>query len=518
MALESNAGLSRVQEELAEWYRRFVDIQDFVPVPYLMLTKSLVVSAVNQAGLALLGSDRARLIGRPLLAFVARKDLRALFDAAFSATTTSAATAEVLLNTAKGPRPVQVILRPSGEPEKHTAFYHAAIVDLTEVRRLEAERVQSQAAERAARAASEAKDQFIARLSHELRTPLTPVLAAADSIRLDGAPPGLREAVEVIRRNVLAEARLIDDLLDVARAAQERLPLDMATVDLHKVLADVADDVRLARRSRADAFEVRMAASRASVRGDPARIAQVFRNLIDNAFKFSEPDGSVSVVTEDAGRFVRVSFTDTGIGMSRKQLQQLFKPFVQVSDAVESQGGLGLGLVISKGLIEAHGGTIEAHSEGPGRGTTISVCLPSVEAAKEVPGRRAGRPAPSAAGQGGATVLLVEDHPDSARMLSLLLSTEGFKVRVAGSLAQARSIADECDVIVSDISLPDGSGLDLVREVRARRPVHAVAVSGYGSIHDVEKSREAGFAEHLTKPVDLERLLAAVRRLSSVKC
>jgi hypothetical protein len=417
--------------------------------------------------------------------------------------------------------------------------YYLAIADISAIRRLEDERValekaqrRSQEGERAAREAERSKDEFIAILSHELRTPLTPVLAAVGTIGDEPLPASVREAIAVIRRNVHAEARLIDDLLDVARIRQGRLAVDQRPLALHDLLAQVLVDwqpeaarrgltVELAREARADV-----------VLADRDRIAQVLRNVLGNATKFTDPGGLVTVRTSDSGDRIRVTVTDTGAGMSGHELEHLFQAFAGARRPVPGRSGLGLGLglVISRGIVEAHGGRIRVTSAGPGQGTTVEIelglageSLPA-EAAAPPPACREVPPAPPPAspappslrsGNGGKPrVLLVEDHEDSAATLSMVLSIKGYPVRVARTVAEARGMAADCDVLVSDISLPDGSGIDLLREVRQGHDLKAIAVSGYGTEEDVRRSTEAGFVEHLVKPFDPERLIEMLDQLA----
>lgn len=370
-------------------------------------------------------------------------------------------------------------------------------------------------ARRQAESASQAKDRFLAILSHELRTPLTPALSSAQLLELDPTlTADQRELIETIHRNVELEARLIDDLLDLTRISRGKLTLRLRPTDLHEQLAHVVQICSGEIEGKALQVTVDPRASRCHVQADPARLQQILWNLLRNAVKFTPRGGRIAVETSDDRGRIHVSIRDNGIGIAPQRLGRLFEPFEQGGDSVtRSFGGLGLGLSISKGLADLHGGTITASSDGEGRGSTFVLTLPLI------PVPEAGTPAPARQTEtAGAEcrVLLVEDHPDTARILARLLSRQGYVVRVAGSVAAALECADKeaFDILVSDIGLPDGSGLDLMRALVARQPIRGIALSGYGQEEDVRRSRDAGFSEHLVKPVEFSALLDAIRRLN----
>ena len=391
-------------------------------------------------------------------------------------------------------------------------------LDITDQKENERERERLLAAERAARAeaerASEAKSQFLATLSHELRTPLTPVLLTVSLMEMHPQlPDELRQDVETIRRNVELESRLIADLLDLTRVSSGKLQLDVQDVDLHAVVRSAID---ICQREASARLVVELGARHHRVRGDPTRLQQIFWNLVNNAAKFTPPGGLITVRSSDApGGFVRVEVTDTGVGIDEAVLPKLFNAFEQGDvRAGRQQAGLGLGLAISRRLAEAHGGAISAASAGRGRGSTFRVELPTVDVpdAAEVPGG-----APDAApGARPMHVLVVEDHEPTLTVMTRLLRGLGHRVTGATTVATAAAAArqDGFDLIISDLGLPDGSGLDVMREVRERYAGRAIALTGYGMESDVAASREAGFTEHLTKPVDLAALEAAIRKVA----
>jgi PAS domain S-box-containing protein len=393
--------------------------------------------------------------------------------------------------------------------------------DITDRKLAADERERLLAAERAARAdaeaANRAKDKFLAVLSHELRTPLSPVVMTIPAIELDpDLPFKFRDDLAMVRRNIDLEVKLIDDLLDLSRITSGKLRLHLQSVRGHDVLRHALQN------SLADAAGKRLhvheafAADDDRLTADPARLQQVFWNLLRNAVKFTPEGGHVTVRTAaDDGRFV-VTVHDTGVGIPPDVLPRVFDAFEQGDARMTRQfGGLGLGLAIARAVVEMHGGTITAASPGKGLGATFTVAL--ALAAAHLPARphpAADAPAAPPADR-RARVLLVEDHPDTSRTMARLLAGYGFDVRTADSVAAALALAaaHPFDVVVSDIGLPDASGYDLIRHLQARHGLRGIALSGYGMEDDVRKSRDAGFAEHLVKPIDITQLQAALRRV-----
>jgi CheY-like chemotaxis protein len=384
--------------------------------------------------------------------------------------------------------------------------------DITE--RKEAEQSLLQA-KNTADQANRAKDQFMARLSHELRTPLTPVLLAMAQWQLQAElPPELRDDLTMMRRNLDLEARLLDDLLDVSRIVNGKMMLRRGIIDVHQKIADSLEIVAADVQMRQLKLVVRLQAARTWMDGDPARIQQVIWNLLSNAIKFTPEGGSIAVGTvNDADEHILVQITDSGMGITPELMPRLFKPFEQGGEqTTRGYGGLGLGLAICRSVAEMHGGSIAAQSEGPGRGANFTLRLPTVA----LPGTKRSAPVTHQPGpiRGRCRrILLVEDHPDTARLLSRVLGSWGYEVRVAQSVASGLEAASPpFDLLISDLGLPDGTGHDLMRQLRARGPLKAIAVSGYGMEEDQQRSREAGFLAHLTKPVNLAELRSVLRR------
>jgi PAS domain S-box-containing protein len=404
------------------------------------------------------------------------------------------------------------------------------IEDITDRKRTEEDlRVAKEQAE----AASRAKDRFLAVLSHELRTPLTPTLIAVSSMLESKPDPALLPARAMIRRTSELEARL----LDLSRIVRGRLRLDLEVVDVHQVIRRAVevcrDEVLVAGLSVLTELKAR----RHHVRADHARIMQITWNLIHNAVKFTQPDGRLTIRTtnrlgpagsaepggaEPADHLV-VEFEDTGIGIAPEVLARIFDAFEQGQDDMRGRSrGLGLGLAISRSLAEAMGGRLTATSPGPGRGSTFRLELATVPApAITAAGRGAARPSapPPPPRISPLRILLVEDNQDTLRFLATVLRRRGHDVVMADCLAAARAAVDRLDarfdLLLSDIELPDGNGLELMRELSARGNWLGIAMSGFGTEEDLQLSREAGFFDHLTKPIDLSQLDEAIKRAIS---
>jgi signal transduction histidine kinase len=375
--------------------------------------------------------------------------------------------------------------------------------------------------------ANRAKDHFLATLSHELRTPLTPVLAVASRLTADpGLPKELRTGLDMIRRNVELEARLIDDLLDLTRVTRGKLELHGEPLDLRQVIRqalETCDESELAARQVVEDLAV----GEHLVWGDPSRLTQVFWNLLRNALKFTPEGGTVTVRSrveegeEQAGAScLIVEIADSGIGIEPEALPHIFDAFDQgKSGTTRRFGGLGLGLAISQAIVELHGGQLTAASGGRDRGATFTIRLPlsDLAAGKECPGEAPlpGSP-PTSTVERPLHILLVEDHADTAEAMAGLLRVLGHQVTETGTVAAALAAAERggVDLVLSDLGLPDGHGHDLMRVLVSRHQLPGIALSGYGMEHDIAKSRDAGFGLHLTKPVSLDTLLAAIRQVA----
>ena len=504
---------------------QFQELFDFCPVPYVVLDVDGVVQRINVAAATMVGAERRRLEGVPLLVWIDPPDRRIFLDHMRRCRRSDdVVISELSLKSRRGGAiPVELVSRRS--LTESDPVFHTTATDLRERRRLEherdlaaAERHRLHADERAARSANEAKDRFLAILSHELRTPLTPVLLATSAWKDDSAlPEQFRKALAMISRNVGAQARLIDDLLDMTRITQDKIVLQREPLELHAIVEEVYDQLRPEMTAAGVTGALALHAPNCQVSADPLRMKQIVWNLVKNAIRFTPAGGRITLATEDARPgAVRLVVTDTGAGFDAAIGARMFEPFHQGPRSA-AHGGLGLGLAITKGLVEAHEGTIAASSDGPQCGARFVVELPVTS--PEVPASeplRAGGGGNGAAPHGRLRVLLVEDHEDTAQALAYVLEHEGYTVAVAHSVAQAIAAADahEIDVVVTDLGLPDGSGLDLMRHLQGRRkPTQAIALTGYGRPEDLDETTRAGFQRHLTKPVDVPTLIAAIESL-----
>lgn len=384
--------------------------------------------------------------------------------------------------------------------------------DITEKKRTE--RALKEAKE-AAETANRAKDQFLAVLSHELRTPLTPVLmsVAARLMRPD-LDPELRGDFEMIRRNIELETKLIDDLLDLSRITSGKLALRLESGDINTAVGHACEICRPQIQEKGIKFRHELDPDAGTVRVDFSRLQQVLWNLLNNAAKFTPENGTITVTTGAAGNRVRIAVQDTGVGIPPEVLPKIFDAFEQGGAGITRQfGGMGLGLAISKALVEMHGGSIRVESSGAGGGSTFLIELPSEPAGT---GKNRVVPAGALPDKNGAMrILLVEDHADTAIMLRRLLELAGHSVKTAGTVASALETAGQntFDLLVSDLGLPDATGHTLMRTMRERYGIPGIAMSGYGMDEDIRKSRDAGFSAHLIKPVDVSALEQAIQRL-----
>lgn len=405
----------------------------------------------------------------------------------------------------------RAVLDSSGEVTR----FIGTMLDITDSKNAE---ILLQRAKSDAEEANQAKDQFLAMLSHELRTPLTPVLMTIGALRREpDLKDDFRRDLEVLQRNVELEALLIDDLLDLTRIAHGKLELHNDAVDVHSTInhalsismGDLSGkNIRVARHFKAREHHCW---------ADPARLQQVFWNLVKNAAKFTPAGGRLDLLTRNnEAHQIVIEITDNGVGIDPELMPKIFDAFEQGGRVVTRKyGGLGLGLAISKRVVDLHQGSIAARSAGPGKGATFIVTLNAMETSLLEGPVLFLESQPLVAGQ--TQILLAEDHKDTAHVLSRVLKNAGFEVSHADTLAKARelAVARRFDLLISDVGLPDGSGLDLMRQLRETQGLRGIALSGFGTDDDLAASRAAGFAEHITKPVDWERLRSAIERLTT---
>lgn len=370
-------------------------------------------------------------------------------------------------------------------------------------------------------AASNAKDNFLATLSHELRTPLNPILLiASDAAQNPELAPEVRSDFEMIRKNVELEARLIDDLLDLTSITRGKVVLEKKRLDIHAVLQDsiatIEDEIKQKQITLVRQFN----AEKPAVLIDAVRLQQVFWNLLRNAAKFTPGKGRITIETRVSadGDVLAIEITDTGIGMSAEEINRIFQPFSQGDHASNGHrfGGLGLGLAISQKLVELHGGQIHASSDGRDKGSVFIVSLPlAMEAGKSGVSTDITPEIMSPVASSkktGLRILLVEDHEPTRTALKHLLTRRLYEVVTAVSVAEARSFlrVQKFNLLISDIGLPDGNGCELMTELKNDSSIKGIALTGFGMEQDIMRSHEAGFVAHLTKPVRVQSLEAAI--------
>jgi PAS domain S-box-containing protein len=364
------------------------------------------------------------------------------------------------------------------------------------------------------------KDEFLATLAHELRNPLAPICNALDLLRRveDNAAGSVEQTRSMLERHVEQLIRLVDDLLDISRITRGKLQVRKERVELTTVLHTALETARPLIEASAHQLTLRLPPHPVPVQADPTRLAQVFANLLNNAAKYTEKGGHLWLTAERRGGEAVVSVRDTGIGIASEHLPRLFTMFSQVAPALErSQGGLGIGLSLVKGLVELHGGTIEAHSGGPGKGSEFIVHLPTLDVPVEAP------PAPSGSGEKVGSgrkcrILVVDDLRVIADSTAQLLQDMGHDTRTAydGLEAVQTATVFRPEVVLLDIGLPKMNGYEVARHIREQpwgKDVALVAMTGWGQDEDIRRAREAGFDQHLTKPVraaTLEQLLAVM--------
>jgi PAS domain S-box-containing protein len=405
-----------------------------------------------------------------------------------------------------------------------------AIENAQAVAEVEAARAREQSLREQSELASLAKDQFLATVSHELRTPLNVILGWAVVLREREAPPDFQRALEVIERNARAQARLIEDVLDVSRIVSGKLSLSLAAVNVGDALRSVALGMQPAAAAKGIALAVSGSADERAltITADADRLQQILWNLLANSLKFTPKAGTISVSAERVGSEVQITVSDTGEGIRQDALPYVFEPFRQAdSSTTRRHGGLGLGLALVKQIAAAHGGTVEASSMGAGRGASFVVRLPAratTEAVSRSGAKEAAIPRMSGSSPNrlqGLSVLVVDDEPDARELISEAFEAAGALVHQAASAADAlREIERNCPtVLVSDIGMPHEDGYALARKVRALPcarggDIPAVALTAYARESDVQRAFDAGYQRHVSKPVDPFELVEVVAQLA----
>ena len=525
--MEAEISVRKIAEE------RFRIVVEAAPSAMIVYNQDGRITLVNSEAERLFEQRREKLLQMAIGDLIAPESERSGKNGAEVMAASDRPAREILVKRSDGAvAPAELSITPIQSTEGQRLL--ASIVDVTERKRseealraanaqLEAKnialqqqaeerlrRIRAEAAQAEAEAANEAKDRFLAMLSHELRTPLSPVLHTTTLLNeMKDVPPEVRQMLQVIRRNVQLEARLIDDLLDLARIRNGKLQLQLEPTDAHDLLRRALEICQPDIEARQLKVATRFQAEKSILEADPARLQQIFWNLISNSVKFTPEGGTVTLTTGNdlPGQSLLVEVSDSGVGIEPQKLDRIFDAFEQVTQ--EGRTGLGLGLAICRALAGFHGGKIVALSDGLGRGATFSLKLPVKNVSLPVV------PPRSSALARTLTVplrlLVVEDHRDTAAALVRLLVRRGYEVRSAETVAAALDVARdfEFDVLITDIGLPDGTGHELFEKLKAQpggQALRGLALSGFGMDEDIARSRAAGFTEHLTKPVDFARL------------
>jgi len=495
-----NEELRRARNELEASVTRYLELYDFAPVAYVTLDGLSTILEINLVGSTLLGKDRARLIGQRFAQWVTPATRPALEALLAALQRSERASCELAITGPNGQSYFHVDAVPEAPARGSGWRCRAALTDVTEVKSATAR----------LRESDRRKSAFLAVLSHELRNPLAPI---ANAIHLlERVPPGSEQSIRaraVIERQTSQLTRLVDDLLDVTRIERGKVELKPEVVDLRDIVRRTCDDYRDTFEQRDIELHVTAPARPVTVRGDPARLAQVIGNLLHNAAKFSPARGVVTVVVGQAAAGAELRVRDTGVGISPEQLDRLFEPFAQVDQGLaRTGGGLGLGLSLVKGLVEMHGGTVAGRSDGPGQGAEFVVTLPLAPGAETNVRAEIRKPT-------SRSIVVIEDNADAVETLAELLALDGHSIQVAkdgrSGVALVRRVRP--DFVFCDIGLPDMSGYEVARALRgdeALRQTRLVALSGYAQPEDRERSREAGFDAHLAKPPGIDAVNAVL--------
>ncbi len=507
---------------LSEREARLQSYFDMAPVGTAVLAPSGAFREVNDELCRLLGYSRDELVARSWLDLAPRADrggAQGQMNGALAGAQQSRP-AETRLVRRDGVT-IDASVHMRGLPGTRGTIDHVMVLvdDVTMHKRADAERERALAAEldarRQAEAASRAKDDFLAILSHELRTPLSPILAWSDLLRRHTLTPDQTDrGLAAIARNASAQARLVDELLDVSRIVSGKLRLDLRPVDVAQTVGEAVEVIRHSADAKHIELETIVEPGTYHVMGDPDRLRQVVWNLLSNAVKFTPSGGRVRVTVGRGGGHARVVVADTGQGIPCAFLPFVFDRFRQIdTTSTRRQSGLGIGLAIVRELVELHGGRALADSPGPDQGAVFTVEIPLL--AVDRPIEVARTPRATQVTLDGLRVLVVDDDPDSNEVVRTLLASCGADVRTASSAHEAFEIVARWlpDVVVSDLAMPDEDGYSLLARMRAGerlKRVPAIALTAYSTPVDREQALSAGFHAHVAKPVRTAELLGAV--------
>jgi len=520
--VELTAALTEREAQLQSYF-------DLSLVGTAIVTASGICREVNEELLAIFGQARDALLGRPWWTLVEPDDCPVAEGLLAQAIAGAPDRIDLRCRRADGAT-IHCVVAARGLPGVGGRLDHALVLvhDITDRRRTEIERevtlARSEAARQQAEATNRAKDALLATVSHELRTPLTPIIAWADMLSENALDAdGRARALGAIKRNAKAQVALIDDLLDLSRLVASNWQDSFRPVELGAVARAALEMIEPEARAKGLGLVVEPCSQPLVVKGDPERLRQAVLNLLANAIKFTPRGGTVGIALRPAGGKAVLCVRDTGLGIETTLLKEIFEPFRQGdSSSSRRHGGLGLGLAIVRALVERHGGTVHATSDGPDRGAAFFVELPLLPARDADAALADPRPA-SLSDRGGSRavlqglrVLVVDDDADSNAAIGSVLASRGAQVRTALSADQGLRIAEEWrpQVILSDIAMPVKDGIELLRAIRQRREtlgeVPTVAVTAYGSAEDRQRILDAGFHAYVAKPFDAVHLAAVV--------
>jgi PAS domain S-box-containing protein len=406
------------------------------------------------------------------------------------------------------------VRRPSEQDLRRLDLYSRQASDF--IQRFNMEQALRQS-EEALREADQRKNEFLALLAHELRNPLAPIrYAVALGKRLGRTPEQQQRSDEIIERQVEHMSRLLDDLLDVSRITRGAIELKKSRVELTSVVASAIEAVRPLLDTKRHSLTLDLPKEPLRLETDPVRLAQILSNLLINAAKYTDPNGQIELRARREGMQIVIGVRDNGIGISAEMMPRLFTLFSQARPALErSEGGLGIGLALVRGLVGLHGGKVEAHSEGSNRGSEFIVRLPI---GAELPAADA-KPQEDRCSSGAALkLLLADDNRDAAETCAMLLESEGHRVHQAHDGQQALELAERYrpDALLLDIGMPDMNGYQLAQQIRSAewgKQMLLIAVTGWGQADDKRRAREAGFDHHLVKPIDIQQLRSLLAAL-----
>jgi len=507
-----NDELRRTRTELEDARARYQDLYDLAPVGYCTLSEAGLIRETNLTAARLLGVNRSALIGRPFSRLIVKEnqDVHYLHRRRLIETGQPQA---YVLQMMKGDgttfwADITAITLLGGDG---TPISRVALCDAT-LRRLkdEALRESQQRALALVEELQEAdrnKNAFLSMLSHEIRNPLASISAAVALLETTPDREKATSIIDIMKRQTAQLCRLVDDLLDITRISFNRISLNKKRIDLCEIVASTALDYRAQFEEKGVRLKTGIIPGHLFLEADPARVVQVIGNLLHNALKFTKPGGDTLLTVSRQGNLAVIRVKDNGLGMKPEGLPGLFQPFMQMDDSIDrSQGGLGLGLAIVKSMVELHGGSVSAHSEGLGKGTQFTVLLPLSSDEQNENEEDSGPAAPATSRS--FRILCIEDNKDFADILCSALQYFGHEVISAGNgidgISAAKGFVPE--VILCDIGLPGMSGYEVAKAIRSDSSLSGafmIALTGYAGTKDTELAVSSGFNKHVSKPVDI---------------